>query len=152
MQTDIASRLPACSSTRTVLTQRPWHSPVAQSSSSTHVCSGSHGWQPLPQSTSLSLPFFTPSSQRAGTHASALQTPLAQSAPTVHSGPVGQGGQLPPQSTAVSSPFCTKSPQVGFVQTCCMQTPLWQLSPTMHEAKSAHGAQPEPPQSTSVSA
>jgi hypothetical protein len=74
-----------------VLTQRVLHLPLAQSSWSTHACSIAHGLQPLPQSTSLSLPFFSPSSQRAGAHAPAVQTPLAQFEPTVHSGPVTHG-------------------------------------------------------------
>jgi hypothetical protein len=101
-----------------VLTQRVSHLPVAHSSSSTQAWPSSHGWQPLPQSTSLSLPFFTPSSQLAGAHASASQTPLSQSVPTVQSGPMAQGAQVPPQSTAVSSPFLAKSVQVGLAQIC----------------------------------
>src|SRR4051812_46611889 len=105
MQIGVASRLPASSSTRTVLTQSVLHLPLAQSPSVEQVRSSAHALQPMPQSTSLSLPFFTPSSQRAGTQAPASHTPLTQSVPTLHSAPVAQAGQLPPQSTPISSPF-----------------------------------------------
>src|SRR6188768_601076 len=145
MQTVVASRLQACRSTRMVLTQRVSHLPVAQSSSSTQACSSLQGLQPLPQSTSLSLPFFTPSSQCVGAQASAVQTPLAQSVPTVQSGSMAQGGQLPPQSTAVSLPFMAKSLHVGFAQSCCMQTSVWQSVPTRHARSMAQAAQPAPP-------
>src|SRR4051812_48304106 len=139
MQMGVVSRLQAWSSTRTLLTQRVLHLPLAQSSLVAQARSSWHGLQPLPQSTSLSLPFFTPSSQRAGAQACAEQTPLLQSAPLVHSGPVAHAGQLPPQSTPVSSPFWAKSLQVGFAQTCWVQTPLWQLAPTQHDAFATHG-------------
>jgi hypothetical protein len=88
-----------------VLTQRVLHAPLAQSSPLEQSRSSAHGLQPWPQSTSLSLPFFTPSSQRAGAQAPALQMPLAQSTPTLHAAPVAQAGQEPPQSTPVSLPF-----------------------------------------------
>jgi hypothetical protein len=87
-----------------------------------------------PQSTSVSLPFSTPSAQFGTLQKPALQTPLghsvplvqvgwqmppehppiAQSVPRKHASPVAHPGQLPPpQSRAVSLPFLTPSVQVG---------------------------------------
>jgi hypothetical protein len=100
---------------------------------------------------SLSLPFLTPSSQRAVAQAPDWHTLLGQSAATVHSGPVAHALQPPPQSMPVSSPFFTKSEQVGVMQTCWVHTPLRQSRPSMQAARSAHAGQPVPPQSTLVS-
>jgi hypothetical protein len=87
-----------------------------------------------PQSTPVSLPFFTPSAQFATRQKPPVQTPLEHCAPAVHVGwqmppeqppttqsverkhvpPVAQPGQLPPpQSMPVSAPFLTPSVQVG---------------------------------------
>ena len=69
-----------------------------------------------PQSTSVSLPFFTPSEQLAPWHVSGVpeHTPLWQSEPALHVLPAAHLPQLaPPQSTSVSVPFLTKSVQLG---------------------------------------
>jgi hypothetical protein len=69
-----------------------------------------------PQSTSVSVPFFTASGQTGALQRELVQTPLTQSAPAEHPEPVAHrfaGAQLPPQSIAVSVPFFTVSPQVA---------------------------------------
>jgi hypothetical protein len=69
-----------------------------------------------PQSTPVSMPFFTPSAQVGAAHVEATQTPLPQSMDSAHGSPSSQlpGGQTcPPQSMATSEPFCTPSWQLG---------------------------------------
>jgi hypothetical protein len=61
------------------------------------------GLHTSPQSTPVSLPFFTPSMQVGAEHSSAPQTPDAQSVGTTHCSPIGQGVHEPPQSTSLSS-------------------------------------------------
>src|SRR5262245_62034016 len=60
-----------------------------------------------PQSSSVSLPFCTPSSQRAETQAKSRQEPLWQSSLPRHCLPVTHLSHSPPQSRSVSLPFAT---------------------------------------------
>src|SRR5262245_9674931 len=62
-----------------------------------------------PQSTSVSVPFVTPSSHVGTWQSSSMQTPLLQSWAVTHAFVSAHGAQLPPQSTSVSSSFCTPS-------------------------------------------
>jgi hypothetical protein len=113
-----------------------------------------------PQSTSVSVLFFTMSAQFAAAHTPFTQTPFTQSAATPHAWPsghflfAGEPAHEPPQSTAVSLPFFTPSPQVGAAQAPAVQTPLRQFPPAPapgpHMRPGARGGQ-GPPQSTSVS-
>jgi hypothetical protein len=78
----------------------------AQSASEAHCPPAAQPGQVPPQSTSVSLPFFTVSVHVGATHFDAVQTPDAQS-----SGPAQARlspqciGHDPPQSTSVSLPF-----------------------------------------------
>ena len=97
-----------------------------------------------PQSTSLSSPFCTPSSQAGAAQALLTQTPLAQSPGALQAKPPAQAAQSPPQSRAVSVPFCTPSSQAGAAQTLLTQTPLaqspgaLQAKPSLHRQRSPH--------------
>src|SRR3954470_11600026 len=74
--------------------------------------------QTAPQSTSLSVPFFTPSVQLGAWHTLPVHTPLEQSLPMVQARPVAHlVTHEPPQSTSVSVPFFAPSVQVGAWQT-----------------------------------
>jgi hypothetical protein len=66
-----------------------------------------------PQSTSDSVPFFTPSVHVAVWQMFEVHTPLWQSAATAHPFLSAHGEQLPPQSTSVSVPFWAPSVQPG---------------------------------------
>jgi len=70
-----------------------------------------------PQSTAVSVPFFTVSVQLGVAHRPPAQTPLAQlppaAVPVPHILPFAQDGQAPPQSTSVSLPFFTRSVQLA---------------------------------------
>jgi hypothetical protein len=109
-----------------------------------------------PQSTSVSLPFWTVSVHDA-THVVPLQIPPRQSAAILQPLLNAHGFPLPsqatpPQSTSVSRPFFTASLHVGAVHVWALgsQTLSMQSAATRHFFVSAHGAQ-LPPQSTSVS-
>jgi hypothetical protein len=106
-----------------------------------------------PQSTSVSLPSFTPSPHE--THVPGpepKQMLLVQSALVPQCFVSAQGLHEPPQSTSVSVPFCTLSVQLAGVQVFAVgsQTLLWQSAPTRQFLVSAQGPH-EPPQSMSVS-
>jgi hypothetical protein len=59
-----------------------------------------------PQSTSVSVPFFTPSVQAGNAQIEFLHTPLEQSEPIAQPAPSTHTAHVPPpQSTSVSSPF-----------------------------------------------
>jgi hypothetical protein len=67
-----------------------------------------------PQSTSVSVPFFTKSVQSGAWHTLFVHTPLAQSDGAEHAFDVSHFGHaVPPQSTSVSLPFFTPSVQSG---------------------------------------
>jgi hypothetical protein len=87
--------------------------PVWQSGPLLQTLPDAHLAQVEPQSTSVSVPFFTPSLQLGTAHLPALHTPLWQSAAPEHCRFVAHFGQLDPQSTSVSVWFLTPSPQVG---------------------------------------
>jgi hypothetical protein len=74
-----------------------------------------------PQSTSLSVPFLTPSLHESATQRCdvVLQTPLVQSPPAEHPPPVAHlVAHVPPQSTSVSLPSLTPSWQALATQRC----------------------------------
>jgi hypothetical protein len=70
---------------------------------------------PPPQSTSVSLPFFTPSAQPDAWQMAAVHTPFWQSVPAVQVLPAAHRLQVvvPPQSLSVSPPFFAASEQVA---------------------------------------
>jgi hypothetical protein len=109
-----------------------------------------------PQSTSVSVPFLTPSEQLGAWHLPTVHTLLWQSEPLVHILPDGHAGHVPPpQSMSVSMPFLTPSVQVGagmFWQTPPVQKPELQSPFPVHILPAPHFPQVGPPQSTSVSA
>jgi len=74
-----------------------------------------HAGQLPPQSTSVSVPFCTPSLQSGAAQVPPEQTRLVQSIPTLQPEPGSQGGHGPPQSGPVSPPFCWSSVQLGTV-------------------------------------
>ena len=87
---------------------------------------------PPPQSTSVSVPFLTPSVQVGAAHLPLEQTPLVQSLGTLHFLVSAHLGQVaPPQSTSVSAPFCLLSVQVGGGRSgtaesgCSTSTAVW---------------------------
>src|SRR6266567_4143583 len=108
-----------------------------------------------PQSTSLSSPFFWPSSQALATHTRRVtwQPPLEQSAPVAQARPVAQPSQSPPpQSTSVSAPLLTPSRHAeGTHLWPALQVALAQSGSIAHALPSVHAGQAPPPQSTSVS-
>src|SRR5450755_3187987 len=81
------------------------HTPLLQSPLAMQARPMAHGVQPVPQSVSLSLPFFTPSSQRGAWQMLPMHTELAQSEAALQPSPLAQPEQPPPQSTPVSVPF-----------------------------------------------
>ena len=66
-----------------------------------------------PQSTSVSVPFLTPSEHVGAWQTLATQTLLAQSLATVQPPPAPQPAHEPPQSMPVSAPFLTPSEHVA---------------------------------------
>jgi hypothetical protein len=102
----------------------------AQSVASTHAWPVMQGPQVPPQSTSVSVPFFTPS---------------LQVDPEVHA------EHEPPQSTPVSVSFFTPSLQVAAAHRCKEQTPEPQSESLRHTASVVHAGQYAPPQSIAVS-
>jgi hypothetical protein len=74
------------------------------------------GQVPPPQSTPVSVPFFTPSAHVACAQRLLVQTPLAQSVAAVHATPAAHFWQPPPQSTPVSLPSLTPSVHVSGAQ------------------------------------
>jgi hypothetical protein len=107
-----------------------------------------------PQSTSVSLPFWTPSLHVGTAQAPAAQTPLTQSLAPAQPLPSAHLGQFgPPQSMSVSPSFWIPSLHVGAgaAHTPAVQTPLRQSFAPAQPLPSAHLGQFGPPQSTSVS-
>src|SRR5439155_7797199 len=81
-------------------TQRPVQLPLWQSTARAQLLPSTHLGQLPPQSTSLSLPFFTPSLQVGAAQCARQHTPLWQSSSTAQLAPVAQAAQTPPpQST-----------------------------------------------------
>ena len=104
-----------------------------------------------PQSTSVSVPFFTPSVQVGTWQMLPVQTPLMQSPGPPQPPPSMQGPQFEPQSTPVSVPFLTLSEQVAVAHLPPVQTRLSQSEFAPQSLPSAHLLQVAPPQSTSLS-
>jgi hypothetical protein len=124
---------------------------LPQSAAPLQALPTAHLEQVPPQSTSLSLPFFTPSEHVGAAHRLFRQRPLTQSESPTHALPTGQRGHaLPPQSTPDSFPFFTVSVQVGTAHAPELQTPLAQSVASSHVFPDAHGWH-VPPQSTSLS-
>jgi hypothetical protein len=108
------------------------------------------GAQEPPQSTSVSVPFFTVSLQTAAWHTSPVHTPSRQSAATVQALFAAHLSQVPPQSTSVSVLFFTESTQFG-TQTAPEHWLPAQSVSTEHFSIGPQALQVPPPQSTSVS-
>jgi hypothetical protein len=83
------------------------HRPEEQSALAAHALPVEHLGQLPPQSTSLSLPFFTPSVQLGAAQVPMEHEPSAHCMPLVQRRPSAHGGQLPPQSTSPSLPLRT---------------------------------------------
>ncbi len=81
----------------------------------THVAKFGHGAHRLPpQSTDVSVPFFTPSEHVAAAQVPFEQNPVWQSLPEMQPCPVAHVGHVPPpQSVPVSAPFFEPSVHVG---------------------------------------
>src|SRR6185503_21083953 len=125
---------------QTELTQSPF---VVQTRPALHF-----GQVDPPQSTSVSLPFMTPSEHDAAVQTLFVHRLLVQSAFALHAWPLGHFGQLPPQSTADSEPFFTLSVQFGAWHSPDVQTPLEQSPAKVQIFCAAHPGQVPPPQST----
>jgi hypothetical protein len=108
------------------------------------------GAQEPPQSTSVSLPFFTPSVHAAAAQTPPEQLPLVQSLLPLQAWPVPHLEQLPPQSTSLSFWFITLSLQLAAWHVT-LQTPLVQSLPASQSSPLSHLAHDPPPQSMSVS-
>jgi hypothetical protein len=129
------------------------HTPLVQSRAVPQAWLVPHLLQLPPQSTSLSVPFFTVSPQVGTAHLFAVHTPLVQSAATRQALVSAHLLQLPPQSTSVSVPFFTLSVQPPGAHTkgLPVQTPLMQSAGAKHVFVLAHLGHVLPPQSASVS-
>jgi hypothetical protein len=134
----------------------PEHTPLWQSLPTAHVAPVPHfGQLAPPQSTSVSVPFFTTSVHVGAWQMLPMHTPLAQSAATPQTLPAAHLAHVPPpQSTSVSAPFFTTSAHVGawHLSGEPVHTPLWQSPATAHVLPVVHFEHVPPPQSTSVSA
>jgi hypothetical protein len=91
-----------------------WHVPnsqteLSQSVGERHPCPAMHLAQVPPQSTPVSVSFFTPSPQVGAAQAWLVHTPLSQSDQATQAPPVGHFEHDPPQSMSVSVPFFTSS-------------------------------------------
>jgi hypothetical protein len=108
--------------------------------------------QVLPQSTSVSVPFFVVSVQVGDWQIPLVHTWLWQSALPPHFLVAGQAGHEPPQSTSVSVPFLTLSAQLWAWHTPEAEHELdAQSAPVLHACPVVHFVEQEPPQSVSVS-
>ena len=107
---------------------------------------------PPPQSTSVSVPFFTRSAQPAFWQTLVVQTPFKQSVPAPHTLPAAHRRHVvgPPQSASVSPPFFTVSEHDGAWQVT-LQTLLWQSLAPVQVLPLAHLVVQVPPQSMSLS-
>src|SRR4051812_38085250 len=84
----------------------PEQAPLAQSAFRPHFLVSPHFWaQPVPQSTSVSLAFFTLSKHVGPWQTPLVQTPLVQSPGAPQNLPTTHGAQIPPQSLSLSFPF-----------------------------------------------
>jgi hypothetical protein len=103
------------------------HAPEAQSPPNLQTLPTSQGVQAPPQSTSVSLPFFTMSVHDAATQTPLSHTLLVQSPGAMHVPPVAHGAHFPPpQSTSDSAPSLTWSEQDEPWQRPAVQFPVAQ--------------------------
>jgi hypothetical protein len=119
------------------------HTPLLQSPALPHALVSSHfgAIPPPPQSTSVSVPFFTMSVNVGAAHVPPLQTFDVQSAPVPQFLPTMHGGaSAPPQSTSVSllsfTPFVAEAAE----HVVCTQMPDLQSVPIAHVPPFSHGA------------
>jgi hypothetical protein len=125
--------------------------PEAQSPGTLQGCVSPHFFVQLPpQSTSLSLPFFTMSVHEGIAHTPCVQTSDAHCEAIAQVEPLAHGAQSPPQSTSPSLPLRMWSLQVGAAQKPPPHTWLVQSPATWHLSPGMQGMQ-VPPQSVSVS-
>jgi hypothetical protein len=128
---------------------------LTQSVSTMQTFPVEHGLQTgPPQSTSVSVPFLSPSRQLDASQTPATQSSLVQSVSTAHFWAVAHGAQTPPpQSTSVSVPFWMPSvhEDPAAWQMPATQSALVQSLSAAHSLPVAHLGQLGPPQSTSVS-
>jgi hypothetical protein len=111
-----------------------------------------HLGQLLPQSVSVSVPFFTKSVQLSVWQTDDVHTLLLQSDVTLQLLPLPQGEHPPPpQSTADSVPFCTPSEHVAVWHLLPVQRALAQSALVVQAPPAAHFGQLGPPQSSSDS-
>jgi hypothetical protein len=130
----------------------PVQTDVEQSDATRQLLPGVQPAQVPPQSTSVSLPFWTRSLQPGWVQTPDEQNVVTQSAPVRHVCPSAQTAHVPPpQSTSVSAPFSTLSLHVEAWHTLAVQTPLVQSPPTSQAAPGRQSGQDVPPQSTSLS-
>src|SRR5207245_2329504 len=131
----------------------PLQTPLVQSAPARHAWPSPQSGQVLPpQSTSLSVPFLTPSPQVGAARTDELHTRPWQTPATAQFFPLAHlVGQEAPQSTSPSVPFWIPSLQVGAAQIAPMQIRLWQSSPR-RQRRPVPQVEQVPPQSTSVSA
>jgi hypothetical protein len=125
--------------------------PLAQSLPAAQRLPGGHGLHVPPQSTSVSVPFFTESAHPGVWQTPAVHTELRQSLGNRHAAPpVHTPHAPPPQSMSVSLPFLTKSVQLAAWQTAA-QTSDTQSPAALQTLPVPHDGQVAPPQSASVS-
>ncbi len=102
-------------------------------------------WSEPPQSTSVSVPFFTPSVGEGDAHRPPAHTPLMQSLGCAHALPSAHAGApSPPQSTSVSDPFFTPSVADAATQRPETQCPPPQVA-SLAQASPDEGAPLDPP-------
>jgi hypothetical protein len=120
--------------------------PARQALPSAHV-----GQPPPPQSTSVSVPFFTVSEHVAAWQTRPVHTPLSQSAATAHARLAAHGVHEPPQSTSVSVPSFILSVQLAAMQAWPAQTgaagvqSVPSLQPTHVPARAGLDGSPQTP-------
>src|SRR5262245_64211652 len=104
-----------------------------------------------PQSTSVSVPFFTPSLQAGAVQTRLVHFPLVQSVFCVQGWPSAQGPQsIPPQSMPVSFVSFTMLVQLASTETCApLQMPLTQSVLAAQSIPLAHLLAQEPADSRS---
>jgi len=132
------------------------HTPLWQSAPAPQPWPGAQSGQAPPQSTSTSLPFFTPSVQLgAAQRPFPPQTALAQSALVLHVDPSAQPGHSPPpQSVPSSAPLRAPSPQEMAAQRELLagqNKPATQSASAWHRCPARQVLPHTPPQSLSVS-
>jgi hypothetical protein len=124
---------------------------LAQSAFTVQALPTPQALQLPPQSTSVSVPFFTPSLHETGEHKPPAHAPLVQSVTLPQRRPLAHFGHvLPPQSTSLSAPFLIPSLQLGCAQVPAVHRPLMQSAALTHIFPGRHGEQ-GPPQSMSLS-